>query len=60
VQRLRPAKPPEEPPLFEVHLFPTVTWRNLPQRIAEGVCVSLAAAIVLGVWRMLILSRQGH
>jgi len=53
------AKPKPTPP-FQIHIVPTTTWQNLPQRIAEGICVSLAVGVFFGIWRMLILSKTGR
>jgi hypothetical protein len=52
-------KQPQDPPPFHVEIFPKVTWWNLPQRIAEGICVSVTVGILLGIWRMIILSKKG-
>jgi hypothetical protein len=60
IDRFKPKpKPPPPPQPFQIHIFPKVTWWNLPQRIAEGICVSVIVGILFGIWRMLILSKKG-
>lgn len=55
VERLTPD--PAAPTVIHVPFFQT-TWRELPTRIVEGIAVGLAVAIVVGVWRTIIMHRR--